>query len=387
MKILMVLESDFPPDIRVENEIQALTEAGHEVHIACYSHIKHVEIATGLNYTIHKKYISPLRYKSSVGALKFDYYFKFWRKFLKSILRDASFDAIHVHDLPLVKIGYEVSSEYGLKFVIDLHENWPALLSISTHTQSIAGRILCSISQWEKYEAEYVNRANRVIVVVEEAKERLIKKGISPEKIYVVSNTLNLDKLEFPERSEDEEHVTIVYGGGVNFHRGLQYVINAFPLLLEKIPNLRFWIIGSGNYIQNLKDQVHNLSLENQIIFWGWKKQDELIRLISLGDYAIIPHIRSPHTDATIPHKIFQYMYAGIPIISSDCLPLDRILKETGTGVCFRDRDPESFASTFIKLHQDKNYLEKVPQNGKKWVEKKYNWENDSKTLLKLYNP
>jgi len=35
MKILMILESEFPPDVRVENEIVALTEAGHEVHLAC----------------------------------------------------------------------------------------------------------------------------------------------------------------------------------------------------------------------------------------------------------------------------------------------------------------------------------------------------------------
>ena len=35
MKILMVLEWEFPPDVRVENEMLALTEAGYEVHLAC----------------------------------------------------------------------------------------------------------------------------------------------------------------------------------------------------------------------------------------------------------------------------------------------------------------------------------------------------------------
>jgi len=37
MKILMVLEGEFPPDNRVEKEAVSLIEAGHEVHIACYS--------------------------------------------------------------------------------------------------------------------------------------------------------------------------------------------------------------------------------------------------------------------------------------------------------------------------------------------------------------
>ena len=38
MKILMILETEFPPDVRVENEMLALSEAGHEVHLACFTH-------------------------------------------------------------------------------------------------------------------------------------------------------------------------------------------------------------------------------------------------------------------------------------------------------------------------------------------------------------
>ena len=71
----MTLESDFPPDIRVENEIFALIKAGHEVHIACFSHQKQFELPDNLPYTIHKTYIPPLVHKASVGALKFEIYF------------------------------------------------------------------------------------------------------------------------------------------------------------------------------------------------------------------------------------------------------------------------------------------------------------------------
>lgn len=386
MKILMALESDFPPDIRVENEIEALSEAGHEVHVACYSHDKHFDIPAGLHYKIHKKYITRLRYKSSVGALKLDYYFRFWSKFLGNILASQSFDAIHIHDLPLAKVGYEIHKKHGMKFVLDLHENWPALLSISTHTRTLMGRILCSVPQWERYELKYSQRADRVIVVVDEARDRLVAKGIPREKIEVVSNTLNTRLFSFPGQEKDPSHVTLVYGGGVNYHRGLQYVIRALPALKKQIPVIRFWIVGSGNYLEHLKKLAEELDVQSLITFWGWKSQKELLEIISRGDYAVIPHIRSPHTDATIPHKIFQYMYAGIPIVSSDCLPLKRILGETGTGVCFEDRNPDSIASVIINLHRDRAFLEKIPQNGRKWVEEKYNWDHESETLLKVYS-
>ena len=140
----MVLESDFPPDIRVENEISALISAGHELHIACYSHNKKFDTPRDLPYTIHKTYISPLVYKASVGALKSGIYFNFWRRFLKGLFLAHSFDAIHIHDLPLAKVGYEFSRKEGIPFTLDLHENWPSLLNISTHTNTFLGKILSS---------------------------------------------------------------------------------------------------------------------------------------------------------------------------------------------------------------------------------------------------
>ena len=118
MKILMVLESDFPPDIRVENEIDSLVESGHKIHIACYSHKKQIHVPPDLNYSIHKKYIPGFIYKSSVGALKFDFYFNFWRRFLGELIEEHSFDAIHIHDLPLALIGAEFQKKYSIKYAL-----------------------------------------------------------------------------------------------------------------------------------------------------------------------------------------------------------------------------------------------------------------------------
>ena len=69
-KVIMILERDFPPDLRVENEISALLEKGIEVHVACYTFSKKDSVESYNGYTIHRKKISSFIYKSSVGALK-----------------------------------------------------------------------------------------------------------------------------------------------------------------------------------------------------------------------------------------------------------------------------------------------------------------------------
>ncbi|HHE37073.1 MAG TPA: hypothetical protein ENL20_00665, partial [Candidatus Cloacimonetes bacterium] len=87
MKILMVLENEFPPDTRVENEIQTLSNAGHEIHLACLTFQNKKEFEQKENYLIHRKKISDFTFKTSVGCLKFPFYFNFWRKYLIELFR------------------------------------------------------------------------------------------------------------------------------------------------------------------------------------------------------------------------------------------------------------------------------------------------------------
>jgi glycosyltransferase involved in cell wall biosynthesis len=385
MRILMLLESDFPPDIRVENEASALIRDGHEVHVACYSHQKQWTVREDLPYAIHKTYIPPLVYKASVGALKSGIYFRFWRKYLNRIMRLHAFDAIHVHDLPLARVGYELSGRKGIRFTLDLHENWPALLDIATHTQSMLGKILSSGSQWRRYEKRYAELADDVIVVVEEARDRLARLGIEASKIHVVSNTVDPGHFDFPAQKKDSRYVTMIYGGGINRHRGLQTVIEALPEIAAGIPNIRLLIIGPGSYTDALKQMTVALNVESLVTFRDRVPLEELLREVSKADIALIPHLKTAHTDSTIPHKLFQYMYAGIPILASDCAPLKRIIEETGTGVCFRSQDPDSFAESLTRLLSDKQLLQKIPDNGKRWVGQKYNWENDARILCEIY--
>lgn len=386
MKILMVLDNEFPPDLRVENEIESLIEAGHKVHIACFTRKKSRKKIEKINsVTIHRKFISTFIYKASVGCLKFPFYFNFWRKFLKKIFKTEKFDVIHIHDLPLSKVGYEFKIKHKISLVIDLHENWPALLRIANHTNTFSGRILSSNKQWMRYEKEILNFADNIITVVEEAKVRLIELGIHEKKIKVVSNTLNLKRFILPNLLPVPQYITLFYAGGLIVHRGIQTVIQSLVHIVPEIPNIRLWLIGEGSYRKELMKLVDRLSLKKYVVLFGWKPYNEMFSLLSQSDIALIPHNKSAHTDSTIPHKLFQYMYAKKPIVATNCLPVERIIKETKTGLIYKSNNPEQLSECVIEIIKNKNKFTFLQENGKKWIKEKYNWENTSKNLIKLY--
>lgn len=385
MKILMLLEADFPPDIRVENEISALATAGHEVHLACYTRSGRPERDIYNKAVIYRRKISPFIYKSSVGCLKFPFYFNFWRKFLIEVVSSARFDAVHVHDLPLSLLGLELKKALGIPLIIDLHENWPALVKTSRHTTTLLGRFLSPYKKWVKYEKKMLANADRIITVVEEARDRVVSLGTDPCKIIIVSNTINTETIKIINRIKDDEVFTLFYGGGINHHRGLQVVLEAVRILHDSELPVRFIIVGDGSYRKELEKLADRLGIKPLVSFTGRKPYNEMMEILSLSDAAIIPHLRTDNNDASSPNKLYQYMYLGKPVITSDCLSLRRIVNETGAGFVYKNDSPDDLAKLIINIRSDKSLLESSGRNGIKAVLEKYNWKNDSRRLTEMY--
>lgn len=386
MKILMLLDHPFPPDTRVENEMKSLTDAGYEVHLACFQKNNEPLMEKSAYGVIHRKNVSKFIIKSSVGALKFPFYFNYWRHFVDELFSNETFDVIHVHDLPLAKVGYEAKCKYGVRFVLDLHENWPVLLQLSKHTNTFLGKLLSSNDQWVRYEKEMCVLADKIIVVVDEAKSRVSGLGINSEKIEVVSNTLDIKQFDPIERKEFKiDKFRMLYVGGINYHRGIQYVIKAIALLKKKGIEVHFDLVGDGSYLDDIKRLIDELGVCDNVTVHGFKHYTQICYIYESANVALIPHVKSGHTDNTIPHKIFQYLYAGIPMIVSNCDPLVRIVNETKGGLSYRYDHPEELADIIAGFYSHPEQLNNYVQHGRQAVIDRYNWKVDGEKLVCLY--
>lgn len=387
MKILMLLDHPFPPDTRVENEMKSLSENGHEVHLACFQKEGNALLEKTAYGIIHRKRVSKFIFKASVGVLKFPFYFNYWRHFVDELFENEKFDAVHVHDLPLAKVGYEAKCKYGVCFMLDLHENWPVLLQLSKHTNTFLGKLLSSNDQWIRYEKEMCALADKIIVVVDEAKTRICGLDVSPEKVEVVSNTLNLDQFDPIERKEFKtDKFRMLYVGGINYHRGIQNVIQAISILKNRGVEVHFDLVGDGSYLSDIRKLIGELKVQDNVTVHGFKHYTQICDLYESANVAMIPHIKSGHTDNTIPHKIFQYMYAEIPMIVSNCDPLVRIVNETKSGITYQYDKPAELAWIIANLHDHPDSLNDFIKQGRQAVIDKYNWQVDGAKLVEMYS-
>jgi glycosyltransferase involved in cell wall biosynthesis len=283
-----------------------------------------------------------------------------------------------------------VGREEGIPVIADMHENFPGGLQV-WYTSRLKKRTIYNFDRWSRYERNILAEADAVIAVVEESKRRLEGIGIPAEKIVVVPNTAHRKGEESPVDLDILEKYSgrfvISYVGKFSTHRGLDVIIDAMPALRERGPEVLLLLVGDRNkpYMDYLTGYVEKLGCGDVVEFTGWQTFDRIWSYIHASDVCLVPHQRNPHTDTTIPHKIFQYMMLGKPVIVSDCPPLARVIEDSGGGLVFRHDDPADFAGKVEMLRSDAALREKVSEDGRAAFLDRYNWESTSGGLVELY--
>lgn len=396
MNIFMLLYLKYP-DIRVEKEVKTFLKNGYNVTIMALNNGTQEEILQEGNLVIYR----PREYSYSCLWKGFRYFWgsvnfvdRWVLKKCQDYISKRKFDVIHIHDLRLVKVGVLLGRQYNLKVVADLHENYPAAIKSYTEDNSIKSIIrrhtVDRYDRWVAYEKKILQEVDAVIVVVDEAKMRIARDcGVNKDKIYVVSNTesesgfgqMKVD-LSVVDRYKDD--FLISYIGGVDYHRGLDTVIKALPAIIKCNSSVKFLIVGGGSddackkYLQYL---AYELGVGQFVEFAGQIPFSKVPSYIAASKMGVIAQVASEHGNYTVPHKLFQYMVMGRPVIVSDCYPLKRIVLENNCGVVFKSNDSESLVDCFENLHD----VENLGKNAKKAVRETYNWENDACRLITLY--
>lgn len=399
MNIGMILDNEFTGDMRVENEIYSLRQAGFNVSVLCFNHGNKPEREDFYGAQIRRISISLFKKNKMKGLMltPFDFYTGYWAKKIVPFVLDNKIDVLHAHDLYMLPAAFRANSllrksgHHALLVVGDLHENYPAALSYYKFTHTFPGKYIVSIPKWRKAETEWIHKADHIITVIEEAVERYKKMGLPDKKISVVANYVNPELFvgeghDDPDiRNKFKRNFVVSYAGGFDVHRGLETAIRSLPLICDSIPEMKLVLIGAGRNLNDLRALATQLNVANMVSFEGWQPHQKLPAYILASDVCLIPHLKTEHTDNTIPHKLFHYMLLKKPVISSDCAPIKRILDDSKAGFIYQSGNEKELAEKIIYAHDHPKLLIEMGQRGRKAVLEKYNWENTAKTLIGLY--
>ena len=400
MKIGMVLDANYPEDIRVTKEATSLIKAGHEVFLLCRKanryeassemvdgiHIKRIYVGSHL-------YITTF-WSTFIGA--------FWIHPLFSIaipkfIKTYNLEILHVHDLPLAYTAIRRSKKFNLRIILDLHENYPAgvkewFVLKKNPIVKLKNHLFFGYKKWSKYEKRMCMQVDHIITVVEEMKERIIKvTHVNPDKIEVIHNSeptsFYYEREPHPKIiNQNSSKFVITYIGGLGPHRGLETPLKAMNELRRKIPEIKLVLVGTGTILNTLKTLTIEHQIQDIVEFKGQRPFNEVFSHMLASNINIIPHKSGEQNEAGMPHKFFQCLQIGKPLLVSDCKPLKRIIESVDGGYVFLSGDVKDFQSKVLHIYTNPNEAMAKAKNAQYHaLNGKLNWETTSKSLISMY--
>jgi glycosyltransferase involved in cell wall biosynthesis len=152
-------------------------------------------------------------------------------------------------------------------------------------------------------------------------------KAVSGRKIEPIVNYPPLDLSHFSVASGKSElrlklgildsDKVITYMGSFFYFSGLPEVIARFAQLTPIYSHVKLLLIGGGEQEMQLREMVRTLGLDSKVIFTGFVSYGELPNYLALSTVAINPLEIGRVASVAFPHKVLQYLAAGLPVVST----------------------------------------------------------------------
>lgn len=207
------------------------------------------------------------------------------------------------------------------------------------------------------------------------------------EKKYNISNTLVIRNLPFYRQSTQpidfrkkynltKEEIILLYQGVILKGRGIGRIIQA----MKNLPRTVFILLGEGEQKNNYRKLAEECGVDDRVFFEGTYPQKELINYTAGGDIGIciIENISLSYYHA-LPNKLFEYIMAGLPVISSILPQLKKIIDDYQVGEIVDIEQGELIEEKIIKLINNQNLLN-VYKTNCSVAAKKLNWQEEYKT-------
>jgi glycosyltransferase involved in cell wall biosynthesis len=285
------------------------------------------------------------------------------RLFIYLILSESNL--IIANDADTLPAAYYAARLKRKRLVFDAHE-------LFSEVPELANRPFVK-KIWQKIEDFFIPRVNESYTVCNSIAS-YFNKYLTDTKVIrnipLLRTTHYSDKLSYPGKK------IILYQGALNVGRGIEWVIDAMPL----IDNAVFVIIGDGDIRAKLEKQVTQLNLSEKVIFKGKINAEDLHAYTVCANLGLcLLENLGLNYYYSLPNRIFDYMHAGVPVLATDFPEISTVVNEYESGYLINSYEPVYLAgviSDILNEPVDKQHFERISQD--------LCWENEEKKLMQI---
>lgn len=321
------------------------------------------------------KIFSHTEFSEQVFASKFTFSGSYGKNLYQEVARYAliaayiagtnDFDVIHAHDWLTYSAGIAAKNVSGKPLVVHMH---------ATEFDRSGENINQKVYDLERTGME---AADKVIAVSNLTRKTVIERyGIHPDKVVTVHNSVEPVSLPELKLNKGVKEKTVTFLGRVTFQKGPDYFIEAAKKVIDKDPNVRFVMAGSGDMLNKMIKRVAQLGIATKFHFAGFLQGNEVFDMFSMSDVYVMPSVSEPFGISPL-----EAMMSEVPVIISKQSGVAEILRHA-LKVDFWDVDDLADA-IYGMLHYDA-LSKMLITHGKVEVEN-LRWENSAYKVKEVY--
>ena len=263
--------------------------------------------------------------------------------------------------------AYVVSRVKRIPFVFELRDLWPeSIRAVGAISDS---RLLDLL---ERLELFLYRKAARIVSVTHSFKRNLVSRGITAEKISIVTNGVDTRRFRPQPRDAALEKELGLTGKFVAGYIGTHGMAHALETLLEAAQRLqdnpaghdiRLMFLGDGANKQKLMAQAKAMGLTN-VLFIDSVPKDQVVRYWSLLDVSIIHLKKTALFTTVIPSKLFECMGMGIPVLHGVAGESAGIVEREDCGQVFEPENAEALCVGLLTLRSQEELRQRYGRNG-----------------------
>lgn len=280
------------------------------------------------------------------------------------------------NDLDTALPNYFVSKMKGIPMIYDSHEYF-------TETPELVGRPKVQ-KVWKRIEGFVVPRLKEMITVCDSIADLFHEKyGVTCHVIRNIPPRASLPEkvqrsaLDLPE----DKHLLVLQGSGINIQRGAEELVEA----MRYLDDCFLMIIGGGDVLPMLKEMVGQWHLEDRVRFLPRMPYSKMMQYTQLAEFGfVLDKDTNLNYRFCLPNKLFDFIQAGVPVVASHLVEVEKIIRKYDIGTFIADHDPKTIAETIRQGLGDEGRRE-VWQHGLALAAEELCWENEQQTLIEIY--
>jgi len=372
-RVVVSVISDLVTDQRVHKVCQTLQQSGYEVHLigskkkGSLSLDKRIYTTSRINIFFQRGFLFYAEFNA--------------RLFFKLLFQKA--DIFLGNDLDVMPGTWPAATLKRKPVVYDTHEYYTAMSGLEK--KPMVRKF------WKSVETFMFSKINHIYTICDSFCN-LYQRDYH-KQLTTVRNVPYLNGLDVPANQEvlnridaqipKNKFILLFQGAGINPHRGAEELVLAMQYLDPAIFHLL--IVGGGDVFPKVVASIDSLGLRDRITTIPKQPFALLKHITKQADLGLsLDKADNINHRYGLPNKIFDYLHAGVPVLVSRLVELEKIVNTYEVGDFIENHDPAHIASCIQKIAADKGRLNSWKVNTEK-VRQELNWEKEGKIVLSIF--